>query len=167
MCDYCKLNQKLAASFWSYNKEGRRIKKQGINTPYPLPHIDEMLTSIQGCKFLTTLDCTGAFHGLKLSPDAAKKSAFITHLGKFKWNVAPFGLALLPLYYSKMMQDTLSSLEDFARTNLSLASTGRGVLGSFGVSSPFLGTIIMGDAHVLIVCWIMPASNSLLMVLSN
>ena len=38
-----------------------------------------------------TLDCTGAFHRLKLSPDAAKKNAFITHLGKFGWKVAPFG----------------------------------------------------------------------------
>ena len=62
-----------------------------------------------------TLDCTGAFHGLRLSPDAAKKSAFITHLGKFEWNVAPFGLALLPSYYSKAMQDMLSGLENFAR----------------------------------------------------
>ena len=62
-----------------------------------------------------TLDCTGAFHGLRLSPNAAKKIAFITHLGKFKWKVAPFGLALLPSYYSKAMQDTLSGLEDFTR----------------------------------------------------
>ena len=52
-------------------------------------------------------------HGL--SSDAAKESVFITHLGKFEWKVAPFGLALLPLYYSKAMQDTLSGLEDFAR----------------------------------------------------
>ena len=74
-----------------------------------------MLASIRGHKFLMTLDCTGAFHGLRLSPDAAKKSAFITHLGKFKWKVAPFGLALLPSYYSKAMQDTLSGLEDFVR----------------------------------------------------
>ena len=61
------------------------------------------------------LDCTGAFHGLRLSADAAKKSTFITHLGKFEWKVAPFGLALLPSYYPKAMQDTLSGLEDFAR----------------------------------------------------
>ena len=62
VCDYCKLNQKLPADFWSYDKEGQRIKKQGINVPYPLPCIDESLASIRGCKFLTTLDCTGAFH---------------------------------------------------------------------------------------------------------
>ena len=74
-----------------------------------------MIASIRGRKFLTTLDCTGAFHGLRLSPDAAKKSTFITHLGKFEWKVAPLGLALLPSYYSKAMQNTLSSLEDFTR----------------------------------------------------
>ena len=61
------------------------------------------------------LDCTGAFHRLKLSPDATKKSVFITHLSKFKWKVAPFGLTLLPSYYSKAVQETLSGLEDFAR----------------------------------------------------
>ena len=103
VCDYCKLNQKLSADFWSYEKEGQRIKKQGIHVPYPLAQIDEMLASIRGRKYLTTLDCTGAFHRLKLSPDAAKKSAFITHLEKFQWNVAPFGLMLLPSYYSKAM----------------------------------------------------------------
>ena len=99
VCDYRKLNWKLPADFWSYDKEGRRMEKQGINAPYPLLRIDEMLASIRGCKFLTTLDCTGAFHGLKLSPDAAMKSAFITHLGKFQWNIAPFRLVLLPSYY--------------------------------------------------------------------
>ena len=74
-----------------------------------------MLASIRGHKFLMTLDCTGAFHGLRLSPDAAKKSAFITHLGKFEWKVVPFGLVLLPSYYSKAMQNILSGLKDFAR----------------------------------------------------
>ena len=62
-----------------------------------------------------TLNCTGAFHGLRLSPDAAKKSTFITHLGKFEWNIALFRLALLPSYFSKAMQDMLSGLKDFAR----------------------------------------------------
>ena len=115
VCDYCKLNGKLLADFLSYDKEGPRIEKHGINAPNPLPHIDKILTSIQGRKFLRTLDCTGAFHGLRLSPDAAKKSAFITHPSKFEWNIAPFGLALLTSYYSKAMPDTLSGLEDFAR----------------------------------------------------
>ena len=115
VCDYHKLNQKLPADFWSYNKEGQRIQKQGINAPYPLLCIDEMLASIRSHKFLTTLDNTGTFHKLKLSPDAAMKSTFITQLGKFQWNIAPLGLMLLPSYYSKAMQDKLSGLEEFTR----------------------------------------------------
>ena len=115
VCDYRKLNKKLPADFWSYDKDGQRIENHRINAPYLLPCIEEMLVLIRGRKFLMTLDCTGAFHGLRLSPDAAKKSTFITHLGKFEWNIAPFGLALLPSYYSKAMQNTLSGLEDFAQ----------------------------------------------------
>ena len=113
VCDYRKLNKTLPADFWSYDKDDWRIENYGINAPYPLPCIDKMLALIRGHKFLMTLDCTGAFHGLRLSPDAAKKSAFITYLGKFKWKVAPFWLALLLSYYSKAMQDTLSGLQDF------------------------------------------------------
>ena len=45
--------------------------------------------------------------GLRLSPDAAKKSTFIKHLGKCKWKVAPFRLVLLPSNYLKAIQDTL------------------------------------------------------------
>ena len=61
VCDYRKLNKKLPADFWSYDKEGWRIKKHRINAPYPLSHIDEMLALIRGHKFLMTLDCTGTF----------------------------------------------------------------------------------------------------------
>ena len=35
------------------------------------------------------------------------------------------------------------------------------------VCKPFLGTIITGDAHMLMVRWIIPASNNLLSVLST
>ena len=36
ICDYRKLNNKLPADFWSCDKDGQRIEKHGINTPYPL-----------------------------------------------------------------------------------------------------------------------------------
>ena len=115
-CDYCKLNSKLPADFWNYDKHGKRIIKQGVNPPYPLPRIDKMFDTIWGKWYLTTLDCTGAFQGLKLSPDAAKKSTFITHLGKFEWKVAPFGLVLLPITTPlRQCRKHLSGLEDFAR----------------------------------------------------
>ena len=64
VCDYRKLNKKLPADFWSYDKDGQQIDNHRINAPYPLPCTDEMLVLITGRKFLMTLDCTGAFHGL-------------------------------------------------------------------------------------------------------
>ena len=47
VCDYRKLNKKLTADYWCYDKEGWKIKKHGINAPYPLPCIEEMLGSIR------------------------------------------------------------------------------------------------------------------------
>ena len=101
VCDYRKLNKKLPVDFWSYDKDGQRIENHGIKAPYLLPCIDEMLSSKRGHKFLMTLDCTGTFHGLRLSPDAARKSAFITHLGKFEWNVAPFWISTITIILFK------------------------------------------------------------------
>ena len=50
----------------------------------------------------------------------------------------------------------------------SFASSGRGSPGlPWLACRPFLGTIMTGDAHVLIVHWIIPASNSFLSVLST
>ena len=46
VCDNRKLNKKLPTDFWCYDKEGRRIKTHGINAPYPLSCIDEMLVLI-------------------------------------------------------------------------------------------------------------------------
>ena len=34
VCDYRKLNKKLPADFWSYDKDSRRIDNHGINAPY-------------------------------------------------------------------------------------------------------------------------------------
>ena len=115
VCDYRILNKKLPADFWSYDKESRRIKKHGINAPYPTSthwwdaSIDSRSQISDDTRLYRRVPWAET-----ISPDAAKKSAFITHIGKFEWNVAPFGLALLPSYYSKAMQDTLSGLEDFA-----------------------------------------------------
>ena len=47
VCDYRKLNSKLPADFWKYDKQGCRIVKQGINAPYPLPKINEMFDTIK------------------------------------------------------------------------------------------------------------------------
>ena len=48
VCDYHKLNQKLLADVWSYNKKGWMISKQGINTLYSLQCIEEMFAAIRG-----------------------------------------------------------------------------------------------------------------------
>ncbi|MCG8623078.1 MAG: hypothetical protein MJE68_13920, partial [Proteobacteria bacterium] len=41
-CDYRRLNTKLPADFWTYDKNGNRLTNKGIHAPYPLPKIDEM-----------------------------------------------------------------------------------------------------------------------------
>ena len=70
---------------------------------YPLPKIDEMFAKLCGAKIFTTLDlCSGYYH-LGLTDEAKPKTAFITHHGKWHFNMVPFGLAQAPSHFQQLM----------------------------------------------------------------
>jgi hypothetical protein len=78
-------------------------KAKGILTFVPLPRIDDLLGRLCGAKIFTSLDCTQGYHHIALSPEAQLKSAFVTPLGKFKFNKVPFGLAQAPAYFQLLI----------------------------------------------------------------
>ena len=52
----------------------------------------------------SSLDCTSGYHHITLSPEAQKKSAFITQL---KFKKVPFGLVLTPEYFLQLIIEVL------------------------------------------------------------
>jgi hypothetical protein len=60
------------------------------------------------------LDLTKGYWQIPLSTATKEKSAFITPLGLFQFNVMPFGMKSAPATFQRMVHKVLSGLEQFA-----------------------------------------------------
>ena len=106
--DYCKLNRILTA---------RQIKIDGrlgkVVANYPLQTIDNLLACFKDCKYFSTLDLCSGYYYIKLTPEAAEKTAFIINKGKWKFYSLPFGINLGPSTFSYVLGTVLASCHIF------------------------------------------------------
>ena len=59
---------------------------------FPLPHVDDILDTLSGTKFFTSLDQASGYWQIELENDARTKSAFTTYNGLYEFVLMPFGL---------------------------------------------------------------------------
>lgn len=81
----------------------RRLNAVCPKTPFPLPLMDDLLDSLAGAKYFTTLDAASGYYQVPLHPDDIEKSAFITPRGTYEFLVMAFGLTNAPYQYQRMM----------------------------------------------------------------
>ena len=67
-----------------------------IKNKYPMPMIQDVIDTLQGCKFFSSMDCESAYHQVLLDPSDIQKTAFITPWGLFEFKVLVFGLCNAP-----------------------------------------------------------------------
>ena len=77
---------------------------------HPLPHIDDILNTLGGAKFFTTLDLAAGYWQIGLDADSATKSAFATHRGLHKFTKMPFSMCNAPATFQKLMEVDLAGL---------------------------------------------------------
>jgi hypothetical protein len=90
----------------------RRLNAITIKNSYGLPRIEELLDSIQGAKWFSTLDLNSGYHQLRVHPADTHKTAFRTRYGLFEFCVVPFGLTGAPATFMKWMQQLFHHLLD-------------------------------------------------------
>ncbi|CAM4649460.1 unnamed protein product [Caretta caretta] len=81
---------------------------------YPMPRTDELLEKLGRGQFISTLDLTKGYWQVPLDESAKKRSAFITHVGLYEFNVLPFGLWNAPATFQRLVDRLLAGLGEYA-----------------------------------------------------
>ena len=94
----------------------RKLNKQIKRSPYPLPHIKDMLLKVSNFTYATALDLVMGYYNIRLSNDAKKICTIVTPFGKYEYNRLPMGVSIAPdIFQDQICQlfDDLESVRKF------------------------------------------------------
>ena len=89
----------------------RRLNVITPKIEWPLPKIEEVLSTFEGMQFFSSLDLRSGFWQIPLAEEDKPKTAFTTHKGLYEANVLMFGLKNSPAVFTKYMQHVLAGLD--------------------------------------------------------
>jgi hypothetical protein len=93
----------------------RQLNSITIKDRTPLPLISEIRERLQGMKWFTALDLTGAYELTRMKEGDEWKTAFKTRYGLYEYTVMPQGLTNAPASFQKRINHVLNEyLDDFA-----------------------------------------------------
>ncbi|KAG2212528.1 hypothetical protein INT45_005658 [Circinella minor] len=85
----------------------RLLNQKTIQDAHPLPNIDDILGSMGGARYFTTLDAASGYWQIPLTKEAAERSGFVCPFGTYTWNVMSFGLTSAPASFTRAMHKIL------------------------------------------------------------
>ena len=78
---------------------------------YPLPNAEELIDSLAGSQWFSTLDLASGYWQVELDPEDRQKTAFTFHgKGLFQFKVMCFGLTNAPATFERLMETVLKGL---------------------------------------------------------
>ena len=95
-----------------YCVDYRKLNQVTVKNSYPLPRIDDILASLEGSKYFTSLDLKSGYWQIAMADqESIDKTAFTCFLGLYSWNVLPFGLTNAPALFSELMNKVLQGIQ--------------------------------------------------------
>ena len=85
------------------------LNKNLIKDPYGMRTLDEVMSTLEGNSWFTTIDLVDGFFSLPLYPADRGFTAFHTPLGLYKWEVLPQGTSASPAIFQRMMDKWFSA----------------------------------------------------------
>ena len=77
---------------------------------YPIPRLEDLLSSLAGAKHFSKLDMSQAYAQLKLERQSKHYTTINTHRGLFQYSCLPFGFSSAPGIFQRIMEGMLSDL---------------------------------------------------------
>ena len=74
----------------------RKLNKQIKRSPYPLPHIKDMLLKVSHFTYATALDLVMGYYNITVSDESKKLLTITTPWGKYEYNRLPMGVSIAP-----------------------------------------------------------------------
>ena len=88
-----------------------QLKAATIKDAHPIPRIDDLLDTLHGARWFTTLNLKNGYWQVPIQEQDKKKMAFRTSSGQlFEFNQVPFGLCNAPATFSRLMDHVLAGL---------------------------------------------------------
>nr|VZI14049.1 unnamed protein product [Spirometra erinaceieuropaei] len=88
----------------------RRLNAITVRDAFPLPRMDDLLASMAGKKFFSTLDLSSSYWQIEVHPEDRAKTAFSLPSGLFEFTTLPMGLANAAATCQRLMQKLLQNL---------------------------------------------------------
>lgn len=80
-------------------------------TSYPIPRIEDLLSTLSKGKIFSKLDLKDAFAQVRLNEKSQKYCVLSTHIGLFKYKVLPYGLASSPSSFANVVNSVMSGVK--------------------------------------------------------
>ncbi|KAJ8006688.1 hypothetical protein DPEC_G00109820 [Dallia pectoralis] len=96
---------------WRFCVDYRKLNAVTHKYVFPLPRIEESLTSLKESKWFSTLDLASGYWQVEVDPKDREKTAFTTPLGLYEFDRMPFGLCNAPATFQQLMQSHMLHLE--------------------------------------------------------